>query len=90
MAEQNLATEKIILAAILKAATEQSTFLIGEFKFEMKRDFKELFRRIDQFVESVEGMVGDDQKEFLASLADRYHQLNKEIRNEIKTIYQTT
>ena len=90
MAKQNLATEKVILIALLKAASEQSTFLIGEFKFEMKKDFTNLMRQADRFIEDIESRVTDDQKEFLAQITDHYHNLTKDLRSKVNEIYETT
>lgn len=82
MTEQELSTERLIFAALLKAASEQATYLTDTLKFDMKKDFNNLVLQMDRFVADVlkkmEKQPGG--AEYFEKIADIYHNFNIDLR----------
>jgi hypothetical protein len=87
MTAEEIATERLILAALMKAVSEQSTYLIGELRHEVKRDFNEMISRVDRFVNGIEKNLNEAQMEYLQSITDIYHNMNLEIRANLNKKY---
>lgn len=85
MSPEDLATERLILIALMKAFSEQSTYLTGELKYQLKQDLNNMVKRTDDFVNSIEKRLNEPQKEYLQSITDIYHNINLEIRKNLKT-----
>lgn len=83
MTIDQLATERLIFIALLKAISEQGTYLTGELKLKIKQDFNILIKQSDRFVSDVEKNLNDSQKEYLQSITDIYHNMNIEIRTNL-------
>ena len=88
MTAQELSTERLILIALMKAFSEQSTYLIGTLKFDMKRDFNNLTKAADRFTNDIEKNLNDNQKQYLQSITDIYHNMNLEIRKNLNEKYK--
>ena len=91
MTKEEESTERIIFAALLRAASEQSTYLTGTMKFQMSQDFKNLVRRMDQFVNDavskMESQPGGLQ--YFEDITDCYHNINIELRKNMNIKYKT-
>lgn len=88
MTKEQLSTERIIMVALMKAFSEQSTFMIGEFKMELKQSLNNLIKRTDEFVYGIEQHLTENQKEYLQSITDIYHNMNLEIRSNLNKKYE--
>lgn len=90
MTEQELSTERLIFAALLKAASEQACYLTGTLKFKMKQDFNVLVKQMDHFVNDVEARLKDQPAglEYFEQITDYYHNFNIELRNNLNKKYQ--
>jgi hypothetical protein len=75
--------EKHILMALFKATVEQSTALTGQLKQKPKQEFniwqKQGFKLLEEMEKA--NMMDD---EYLNSITDIYHNINLEIKNNIK------
>jgi hypothetical protein len=60
----------LILLGIAKLLSEQSTFLIGEFKRETKQQFNLTIKQVDQLIKSIESGLNDHNRETLQILTD--------------------
>lgn len=78
--EIDLATERLIFIAMMKAMSEQSTYLTGTLKFELKRDMKALVGQVDRFIADLEKRLNEAQITYLEGITDIYHNINLEIR----------
>lgn len=79
---------RLVFIAMLKAISEHSTMLTGEFKMKLKHDFQNLIKHSDDLIASLEGKLNPDQVEFIQDLTDVYHNLNLEIRNKAVEKYE--
>jgi hypothetical protein len=62
--------ECLILVALGKVFTEQSTYLIGELKQQTKMDFNNSVNAVNTFVKGIERMLTKEDNEFLEVLTD--------------------
>lgn len=85
MTKEELETERLIFVSLLRAISEQSTYLTGELRLKVKQDFNILIKQCDNLINDLEVNLNDNQKEYLASVADIYHNINLEIRNQQKS-----
>lgn len=90
MTEEELSTERLIFAALLRAATEQSTYMIGTLKMQMKVDFKNLTAQMDRFVKSIEKQMEWKPAglEYFELITDYYHNFNIELRDKLNKKYK--
>lgn len=90
MTEQELSTERLIFAALLKAATEQATYLTGTLKFDLKKDFNNLVIQMDRFVGDVMGRLEKhpDGVEYFEKITDIYHNFNIDLRKRLNEEYR--
>lgn len=88
MTPEELATERLIMAALMKAFTEQSTYMIGELKMDMKQTFNNLVKRTDEFVAMIEKNLTPVQKQYLEQVTDIYHNMNLEVRKNLNNQYK--
>jgi hypothetical protein len=90
MTPQELSTERIIFAALLKAASEQACYLTGTMQFQMKAEFNMLVKRMDEFVNDVtkkmQGQPGG--VEYFEGITDCYHNFNIEMRRGMNEKYK--
>lgn len=78
--EIDLATERLIFIAMMKAVSEQSTYLTDTLKFTLKRDMKVLVNQVDNLIRDLEKRLNESQVKYLEGIADIYHNINLEIR----------
>lgn len=90
MNKQELETQRLIFMALMKALSEHHTFLIGEFKMDIKQDINNIIKSIDRIVLSTESRLTENQKEYLQSITDIYHNINLEIRNQAIKKYESS
>lgn len=90
MTKEEESTERIIFAALLRAATEQATYLTDTMNFKMKQDFNNLVRRMDEFVNDIarkmENQPGGLQ--YFENITDCYHNFNIELRKNMNEQYK--
>jgi hypothetical protein len=72
---------RLIFIGLMKALSEHSTFLTGEFKMKLKQDFNVLVNHCDHLIADLENRLNDSQKEYLQQVTDVYHNINIEMRN---------
>jgi hypothetical protein len=87
MSEQELNTERLIFAALLKAASEQATYLTGTLKFDMKYQFKNLVLQMDRFVNDIEAKLPSGGLKVFEDITDCYHNFNIELRRSTNMNY---
>lgn len=75
-------TENLILIALAKAFSEQSTALIGTKRHEQKAVFNNAVNAIDLFIRLVESQLSQEEQEYLTAVGDIYHNINIQIRKE--------
>lgn len=90
MTKEEESTERIIFAALLRAASEQATYLTGTMKFQMAQDFNNLVRRMDEFVNSVTKQLEGSPEglKVFEDVTDLYHNINLEIRKNLNKKYE--
>jgi len=90
MTEQELSTERLIFAALLKAATEQATYLTGTLKFNMKKDFNNMVKHMDDFVGDVTKRLEGQPAgvEYFEKITDIYHNFNIDLRRKLNDEYK--
>lgn len=86
MTEEQRKTETFILVALMKAATEQSTMLQKELKFQQKYRFKLATDAIDSFLKEIETQLSPEHFEQIEKVGDLYHNINIEVRNAVKEL----
>lgn len=62
--------DSLLLVAIGKLYSAQSTYMIGEYKQQNKMNFNHSISAIDTFVKSIEAKLTIDEMEFLESISD--------------------
>jgi len=80
MTEDERALNTVILIAIGKLYSEQSTMLTGELKQRKKQLFNNAVREVDQFVKEVEKLLQPDEIKMIENIVDEFHQVFNEIR----------
>lgn len=83
----NLATEKVILVALAKLFSEQSTYIQGELKQQIKMRFHIAVNGVDSFINEIESKLSEHDAETLRIITDALHEgmtglradLNKEL-----------
>lgn len=58
-------TEKVILVALAKLFSEQSTYIIGELKQQTKMRFNIAVSSVDSFINQIESNLSEDDKKTL-------------------------
>ena len=77
--------DSLILVAIGKLYSEQSTYMIGEYKQKNKMNFNHSVNAIDTFVKGCEINLTDPEKEFLQEITDCMLNGLIEMKNELKS-----
>jgi hypothetical protein len=72
--------EGLILIALAKVFSEQATILTGTHRHKAKQAFNQAITATDYFIKTIEEQMNEEQKEYLQSLGDIYHNINIEIR----------
>lgn len=77
-----IATETHILIGLIKALSEQSQYLTGEYKQKLKQEFNIWQKQGFKIVEELEkqNML---HGEYIDSITDIYHNINLEIRKNL-------
>jgi len=88
MKQSEIEAARLIFIAQLKALSEHSTMLTGEFKMKLKYDFTNLIKHADDLIASLEGRLQPNQVDFIQDITDVYHNLNLEIRNKAVEKYE--
>lgn len=86
MTESQKVVHELVLVAIGKAFSEQSTYLINELKHEKKAAFNSAVGSIDYFIKTIESKLPKDQKVVLEQLTDDFHELLEDIKKQIQEI----
>lgn len=79
---QPLQAETQILIGLIKALSEQSQHLTGEFKMQLRNDFNMWQKRGFEIVEQLEKQ-NKLHEEHINSITDIYHNINIEIRKTL-------
>lgn len=72
----------VILIAVAKMLSEQSTTLTGELKQKKKQIFNQMVMECDRFVLEVEKMLTEEEIQMIQNITDRFHTSLQEIRNK--------
>lgn len=76
--------EKIILVALAKLFSEQSTYVIGELKQQQKFRFKVAVSAVDAFVNEIESKLSETSMKTLELITDALHGGMTGLRNDLK------
>jgi hypothetical protein len=90
MNKQEVETARLIFISMMKAISEHHTFLIGEFKMEIKQDVNNIIKSMDRMIRTTEKNLTENQKEYLQSITDVYHNINIEIRKQAVERYESS
>lgn len=88
MTKEEISTENMILVAIMKAYSEQSTYLTGLLKHGLKSDLREIVNRADNFIKDVEKNLPEVQQEYIQNVTDIYHNITIEARKNLNKQYK--
>ena len=83
MTPKKLQLEKLLLLGIAKLYSEQSTYLIGELKQQVKMRFSIANNGIDAFISEVEKGLNEYDFETLSLLTDTLNDGMATLRNEL-------
>lgn len=72
--------ETLILIALAKAFTEQSTHLTGMLRHKPKQAFNSAVGSVDYFIKTIENNLTPDEVLFIEGITDIYHNMNLEIK----------
>ena len=68
MNKQEVETARLIFISMMKAISEHHTFLIGEFKMDIKQDVNNIIKSMDRMIQKTEKNLTENQKEYLQSI----------------------
>jgi len=88
MTQSEIETERLIFIAVMKALSEQSTYLTGELKMKLKQDFNILVKHCDSLINDLECKLTDVQKEYIQEVTDVYHNITIELRKGANKKYK--
>jgi len=88
MTQSEIETERLIFIAVMKALSEQSTYLTGELKMKLKQDFNILVKHCDSLINDLECKLTDVQKEYIQEVTDVYHNITIELRKGANEKYK--
>lgn len=88
MTQAEIETERLIFIAIMKALSEQSTYLTGELKMKLKQGFNVLVKHCDSLINDLEYRLTDVQKEYIQDVTDVYHNITIELRRGANQKYK--
>lgn len=74
----------LVLVALGKCYSEQSTYLTNELKQRPKQAFNLSVKAIDTFIGEIEGRLSEDEVKVLEGLTDEFHNVLTEIRKQIQ------
>lgn len=83
MSKLNIQTEKILLLAVAKMWSEQSTYLQGELKQQLKFRYSVAQNGIDSFINEIESKMSDELKEDLQAITDCLHEGMTGLRKDL-------
>lgn len=78
-----IANEKVILVALAKLFSEQSTYVIGELKQQTKMRFGIAVNAVDSFVNQIEGNLSEYDKMTLELITDALHEGMAGLRKDL-------
>ena len=76
--------DSLLLVAIGKLYSAQSTYMIGLYKQQNKMSFNHSVAAMDSFVKSIESKLNEDEIEFLASISDSLMDGIIELKGQLK------
>jgi hypothetical protein len=88
MTPNELRTETLILFALAKAFSEQSTQITGTLRHKTNQTFNSSVKQIDLFIKTIEEKLQPGEQEYIQGITDIYHNVNLEIRKEAKKILE--
>lgn len=88
MTPNELRTETLILIALAKAFSEQSTALTGTLRHKVNQTFNSSVKQVDLFIKTIEEKLQPGEQEYIQGITDIYHNMNLEIRKEAKKILE--
>jgi len=80
MTPQEKVKQVLVVVAMGKMFTEQTTFLIGELKQKPKQDFNIMVLGIDKWIGTIEKNLNEEEMKLLQELTDSFHEIAMEIR----------
>jgi len=79
----NRPLDQIITFALMKLASEHSTYLIKELKQKPKHQFNVTISHLDNFIKEVEQQLSPTDLEQIEAINDAFHELIKEVKQQI-------
>lgn len=83
MTGEDKAREVTILVAVGKLYPEQATMLTKELKQRPKQLFNLSVNAVDLFVNGVEGMLKENERELIINITDDFHAVFNELRKKV-------
>lgn len=82
----NIEQEKVILVALAKLLSEQSTYVIGELRPRPKMKFNDMIIAVDAFIKELEGSLCEENIEALSEITDALHEGMSKLRTDLINI----
>lgn len=79
----DLGSEKVILVALAKLFSEQSTYIQGELKQQTKMRFSIAVNAVDSFINQIETNLSDFDKQTLEIITDALHEGMTGLRKDL-------
>ena len=86
LTEQQKTMHKLMFVAVCKLLSDQSTYLQNELKYDLKRDFNNVIKRIDELVEKIDKGFSADEKESLQEIVDELNNAMTDFRKQINEL----
>ena len=84
MTEAEKVINTLVLVALGKCYSEQSTYLTNQLKQRPKQAFNLSVNSIDTFIKEIETRLSPEEVKLLENLTDEFHNLLKDVRKQIK------
>ena len=84
MTEAEKVINTLVLVALGKCYSEQSTYLTNQLKQRPKQAFNLSVKSIDTFIKEIETKLSPEEVKLLENLTDEFHNLLKDVRKQIE------
>ena len=86
MTKQEFENNKLIVVAVAKLFSDQSTYLLNEMKHRAKYDFNLAINAADRFTQGIEAALSIEDKERLQVITDAFNNGLTEMRAELNKV----
>lgn len=84
MRNEDFEINKLIIVAVGKLFSDQSTYMLNEMKHRAKFDFNVAIKSVDRFTKEIENKLSTEDNEKLQTLTDVLNDALAEMRKQIK------